>query len=146
MTTGGFWGGGKIFYIWIVVVLYIYVYIHIKIHRPINQKRPILCILILKIKFKLKIAYIWSSGSHLARAKTGYTLNTLMPMVGLENGSGNEDQREQINKPRESLMITGYEIKSWMAGWKGRKERKKYTREYIGEWWRTAQMCPSRAT
>ena len=43
-------------------------------------------------------------------------------------------------------MTTGYEIKSWMAGWKGRKERKKHTREYTGGWWRTAQMCPSRAT
>lgn len=61
-----------------------------------------------------------------------------MPMVGLENGSGNEDQREQINKARESLMIRGYEIKSWMAGWKGRKEGKKHIREYIGEWWRMA--------
>lgn len=64
--------------------------------------------------------------------------NSLMPMVGLENGSGNEDQREQINKARESLMIRGYEIKSWMAGWKGRKEGKKHIREYIGEWWRMA--------
>lgn len=35
-------------------------------------------------------------------------------------------------------MIRGYEIKSWMAGWKGRKEGKKHIREYIGEWWRMA--------
>lgn len=28
--------------------------------------------------------------------------NSLMPMVGLENGSGNEDQREQINIRQES--------------------------------------------
>ena len=82
------------------------------------------------------VAPIWQE------QKKRYTLNTLMPMVGLENGSGNEDQREQINKARESLMIRGYEIKSWMAGWKGRKEGRKYIREYIGEWWRMVEFPP----
>lgn len=39
-------------------------------------------------------------------------------------------------------MIRGYEIKSWMAGWKGRKEGRKYIREYIGEWWRMVEFPP----